>query len=61
MVPLTMAQSLSSSKCLHEFFVKPIPVSSGFRDLELTNAADSSDLPYRQLETREINHWGISP
>ena len=36
-------------------------VSSGFHDSELTNAADSAILPYRQLKSREIIHCGISP
>ena len=32
-----------------------------FHDFELTNAADSAILPYRQLKSREIIHCGISP
>ena len=36
-------------------------VSSGFHDFELTNAADSAILPYRQLKSQEIIHCGISP
>ena len=36
-------------------------VSSGFHDSELTNAANSAILPYRQLKSREIIHCGISP
>ena len=36
-------------------------VSSRFHDFELTNAADSAILPYRQLKSREIIHCGISP
>ena len=39
----------------------PESVSSGYPDFELTNAADSTDLPYHQLKTREIKHCGISP
>ena len=36
-------------------------VSSGFRDVELSNAADCTDLPHRQLKMREIKHCGIIP
>ena len=47
----------TKATCLTEWIQS---LSSGFRDFELTNAADSADLPYCQLDTPEINHYGIN-
>ena len=64
-IPFERGERVSKKKlnlsCNAHGSLKRIFFYHGFHDFELTNAADSADLPYRQLKSREIIHCGISP